>query len=86
MSSRVYLMTHGLPIPDQTSARTAILPDPVRFFAPPSEPFLTVPLLRSWRRGRLQLKGLHQIDGRLSQRQVVRRRPEIDAIQERRPP
>jgi hypothetical protein len=29
-------MTHGFPIPAQTSARTAILPDPVRFFALPS--------------------------------------------------
>jgi hypothetical protein len=36
MSSRVYLMTHGFPIPAQASARTAILPAPVRFFALPS--------------------------------------------------
>jgi hypothetical protein len=36
MSRRVYLMTHGFPIPDPASARTAIMPDPVRFFALPS--------------------------------------------------
>src|ERR1022692_3127740 len=73
-------MTHGFPIPAQTSARTAILPDPVRLFELRSEPFLTVPLLRSARRGRLQLEGLHQVDGRLAQRQVVQRRPEIDDV------
>jgi hypothetical protein len=36
MSSAAYLMTHGFPIPAQTSARTAILPDSVRVFALPS--------------------------------------------------